>query len=291
MSNESIRVAIQGYPGSFHDVAAQSYWPGRAITLIPADSFDILGRLLCDDEADVAVMAIENSIAGTILQNYRILRENGFWVSGELYLRIKHQLLATKGSSLTDIKQVSSHPMAINQCRTFLGQYPHWKLIESEDTALSAFHVSSSNKKSKACIASSGAATLYNLDILASDIETNKTNYTRFFIVNRQPIPIVADANKASVYIRIPDEKGQLLKVLQVIQQHDLNMSKLQSFPVIGSLREYFFHLDIEFDHIDRYLGLKEDLLGLTFEYDETGIYKRAEIASILDNQSKIAQS
>ena len=175
--------------------------------------------------------------------------------------------------------------MAINQCRQFLSQYPHWKIVESEDTALSAQHVADKNKKSKACIASADAADIYHLQNMAPGIETNKTNYTRFFIVNKTQVDVSDDVNKASVYIRVQDKKGQLLKVLQVIQDHDLNMSKLQSFPVVGSFREYFFHLDIEFDHISQYLGLKEDLLNLTFEYDETGIYKRADITSILEKQ------
>lgn len=280
-----LRIAVQGYPGSFHDVAARRFWPDKNLVLIPADSFDILAQQLRDGIADMAVMAIENSIAGSILQNYRILRENGFWVSGEIYLRIKHNLLGIKGTTLDDIKEVASHPMAINQCRQFLSQYPHWKIVESEDTALSAQHVADKNKKSKACIASADAADIYHLQNMAPGIETNKTNYTRFFIVNKTQVDVSDDVDKASVYIRVQDKKGQLLKVLQVIQDHDLNMSKLQSFPVVGSFREYFFHLDIEFDHISQYLGLKEDLLNLTFEYDETGIYKRADITSILEKQ------
>lgn len=287
-TDSSLKVAIQGYPGSFHDMAARRFWTDRTLKMIPADSFDILAQQLRDGIADIAVMAIENSIAGSILQNYRILRKNGFWVSGEIYLRIKHNLLAVNGSKLDDIKEVASHPMAINQCLQFLSQFPHWKILESEDTALSAQHVTDKNKKSKACIASSDAAEIYNLQNLATGIETNKTNYTRFFIVNKSQIPVNDDVDKASVYIRVPDRKGQLLKVLQVIQNHDLNMSKLQSFPVLGSFREYFFHMDIEFDHISQYLGLKEDLLNLTFEYDETGIYKRADITSILEKQQNL---
>jgi prephenate dehydratase len=290
-SDKTLKVAIQGYEGSFHDVAARKYWPAKKIELLPADSFDILGQMLKSGQADIAVMAIENSIAGSILQNYRILRENDFWVSGDIYLRIKHNLLGVKGATLGDIKEVASHPMAINQCRQFLGQYAQWKLLESEDTALSAQHIAEKNKKSKACIASSQAAEIYGLDILAPGIETNKTNYTRFFIVNNQKTEIDPEADKVSVYIRIPDQKGQLLKVLQVIEDHNLNMSKLQSFPVIGSFREYFFHIDIEFDHISQYIGLKDDLLNLTFEYEETGIYKRADITSILEKQqNKITQ-
>lgn len=283
-----MKVVIQGYRGSFHDAAANIYWSSEHIELIAADSFDLLGAMLSKGEAEVAVMAIENSIAGTILQNYRVLRENGFWVSGELYLRVRHQLLGVNGGKIGDVRQVVSHPMAINQCRKFLGDFPHWKLVESEDTALSAQKVSKLNKKSTACIASERAAQLYNLQILHPNIETHNTNYTRFFIVHKHRTQVATDANKASVSIRIPDKKGQLLKVLQVINDHNLNMSKLQSYPVLGSLREYFFHLDIEFDHISQYFGLKENLLDLTFEYTELGIYKRADLSSIIHQHTSI---
>lgn len=283
-----MKVVIQGYPGSFHDAAANIYWPNEPLELVTADSFDLLATKLAMGEAEVAIMAIENSIAGSILQNYRILRENNFWVSGELYLRIRHQLLGVRGAKLDDVKQVESHPMAINQCRKYLSDFPHWKLVESEDTALSAHHISLLNKKSKACIASERAAQLYNLQILQQNVETHATNYTRFFIVCKYRSQPAFDANKASVSIRIPDEKGQLLKVLQVISDHNLNMSKLQSYPVLGSLGEYFFHLDIEFDHISQYQGLKENLLGLTFEYNELGIYNRADLTSIIRQRTSI---
>lgn len=290
MSNK-LKVAIQGYPGSFHDIAARQYWGERQTEMFPADSFDILATMLREGQTDVAVMAIENSIAGTLLQNYRILRENNFWVSGEIYLRIRHNLLALPGARLEDITEVASHPMALNQCLTFLQTLPHAKLVESEDTALSAKILASGTDTSKACIASTAAAHLYGLDVLAPGIETNKTNYTRFFIVNRHKTEVSPDADKASVYIRIPDRKGQLLKVLQAIDSHSLNMCKLQSFPVLGSFREYFFHIDIEFDHISQYLGLRSDLEALTFEYQETGIYKRADVSSIIEKQEKYRQT
>ncbi|MBK9255132.1 MAG: chorismate mutase [Saprospiraceae bacterium] len=285
---EKIRVAIQGYEGSFHHVASLRYWGKQETEVIPADSFDDMAKFLKKDQADIAVMAIENSIAGTILQNYRILRENGFWVNGDIYLRIRHHLLTVQNATLEDIREVASHPMAINQCREFLRNFPHWKLLESEDTALSAKIVAQKAKISKACIASEEAAKIHGLKILKEGIETSKSNYTRFFIVSPGKTPIPPDANKASVYIRIPDRKGQLLKVLEVIQHHNLNMSKLQSFPVVGSFREYFFHLDIEFEHISQYAGLKEDLLNLTFEYDELGIYKSADISDILKNHNQL---
>ena len=290
MTNDGFKAGIQGYPGSYHAIAARQYWQDAPLTLVPADSFDHLAAMLRDGSTDVAVMAIENSIAGTLLQNYRILRENGFWVSGEIYLRIKHNLLSLPGTKLSDITEVASHPMALNQCLEFLHGFPSWKLVESEDTALSALRLSQSRIHNHACIASEDAASLYGMQILARGIETNKANYTRFFIVNRQRTDIDPAADKASVYIRIPDRKGQLLKVLQVIDNHHLNMSKLQSFPVLGSFREYFFHIDIEFDHIHQYIGLRSELESLTFEYEETGIYRRADVTSIIEKQKKYRQ-
>jgi prephenate dehydratase len=282
-------IVIQGYPGSFHAEAALKYWPEKDLRLIPADSFDKLALILNNGEADQGVMAIENSIAGTLLQNYRILREYNFNVTGEIYLHIQHQLLGVKGALIKDIKQVASHPMAIYQCIDFLGQYPDWKIIESDDTALSAKHVAQKSKISRACIASSAAADIYGLDIIVPDIQSNKSNYTRFFIIQKNQEKVRSDADKASIYIRIPDEKGQLLKVLQVIHDHGLNLSKLQSFPVIGSFREYFFHLDIEFEHLAQFLNVKEDIIRLTFEYQELGLYKRADISQILQNQNKLS--
>jgi len=275
------KIAIQGYAGSFHDEVCTLYY-GDKVKSVPADSFDILARMLIADEVDGAIMAIENSIAGTILQNYRILRESGFWIVGERYLRIKHNLLVYPGGKIEDIREIHSHPMALNQCLQFLKKYPKIKLVESEDTALSALRVKEDANTKIASISSMRAADLYGLDTLAEGIETSSTNYTRFFILDKTKSEPADDVNKASIYIRIPDVKGQLLKVLQVIQDHDLNMSKLQSFPVLGNLREYFFHLDIEFDEISQYQNLKEDLMGFTQEYTELGIYKRDDFTKAL---------
>ena len=268
------RIAIQGYPGSFHDEVCRLHY-GDEIEIYPADSFNILGKMLKTGEVDRAVMAIENSIAGTLLQNYRILREAGFWITGEKYLRIKHNLMSNAGSSIEGLKEVHSHPMALNQCLEFLSRYPHIKLVETEDTALSAMHVKETGRVDLASISSLKASDLYGLEVLSEGIETNKTNYTRFFMLSKEKHAVRDDVNKVSIYIRIPDVKGQLLKVLQVIDDHDLNMSKLQSFPVLGKLREYFFHLDVEFDHLDQYKELKSDLEDFTHEYTELGIYKR----------------
>lgn len=275
------RIAIQGYAGSFHDEASSLYYGNEAESL-PADSFDILAKMLSDGIADAAVMAIENSIAGTILQNYRILRESGFWIVGERYLRIKHNLMSNPGTTLAQIKEVHSHPMALNQCLKFLRKHPHIKLVESEDTALSALRVKEDNRKDIASISSMRASQLYGLEVLAEGIETSETNYTRFFMLDKVKKIDAKKADKASIYIRISDIKGQLLKVLQVIHDHDLNMSKLQSFPVMGNLREYFFHLDIEFDELNQYENLREDLMEFTQEYTELGIYKRDNVSKAL---------
>jgi len=267
-------IAIQGYPGSFHDEVCKLYY-GDQVNIVSADSFSILGNMLSTGQVEKAIMAIENSIAGTLLQNYRILREAGFWITGERYLRIKHNLMSNKGVSIADIKEVHSHPMAINQCLEFLSRFDHIKLVETEDTALSAMHVKDSKRGDLASISSLEAASLYGLEILCEGIETNKTNYTRFFMLSKQRQELSAKVDKASIYLRIPDVKGQLLEVLQVIDDHGMNMSKLQSFPVLGKLREYFFHIDVEFDHIDQYEKLKAELQKFTHEYTELGIYER----------------
>ncbi|MEM9545099.1 MAG: prephenate dehydratase [Bacteroidota bacterium] len=268
------KIAIQGYPGSFHDEVCRLHY-GHEVEVVPADSFNILGKMLSMGNVSDAVMAIENSIAGTLLQNYRILREAGFWITGEKYLRIKHNLLANVSATLAGIKEVHSHPMALNQCLEFLSRHSHIKLVETEDTALSAQKVKESQRKDLASISSLNAAKLYGLSVIGEGIETNKTNYTRFFMLSKNRQVVGEEADKASIYIRIPDLKGQLLKVLQVIDDHNLNMSKLQSFPVLGKMREYFFHLDIEFENLEQYQTLKSDLLRFTHEYTELGIYKR----------------
>ncbi len=275
-------IAIQGHPGSFHDEAAQK-WFKSDLNLLPADSFEELAEILVKKKADYAVMAIENSIAGTILQNYRILRENGFWIFGETYLRIEMNLMAYPGVKLSDLKRVESHPMALNQVLDYLRNYPEITRVTSKDTALSAAKVAQKKSRKKGVVASKHAASLYGLDILASNIETHKNNYTRFFIIgNEKEIYDTRAVNKVSAFIKIPDKKGQLLKVLQKIEDHNLNLSKLQSFPVLGSFREYFFHMDIEFDHIDQYFNLKDDILQVTSVFQELGIYARADLSQVL---------
>jgi prephenate dehydratase len=295
MRTKDLKVSIQGYEGSFHAQAARKHFQKDVLELIPADTFEDLAGQLANAHSDVAIMAIENSIAGTILQNYRILRERKFWIEGEVYLRIEHCFMINQDTDPKNITQILSHPMALNQCLDYIhDNYPYAKLIETEDTALSAIHLAKNPQSNVACIASKQAGIANDLKILDYGIESNKTNYTRFFVVRPKERAYDEEkVNKVSLYLKIPDEKGQLLKVLQSIHSQNLNMSKLQSFPVMGSFRDYFFHIDIEFDYIEQYRIVKDEIQSFALEFAELGIYKRADEGigkvnqAVLENENK----
>ena len=284
------KVIIQGFPGSFHDDIAHRYFGEDALDLVCAASFGELVHRFCSDHTiDSAVMAIENSIAGTILQNYRLVREAGLHIVGEAYLRIKMNLIGHKGVQLEDLTEVHSHPMALYQCTLFLNDYPKVKLVESEDTALSVKYLSESGSKNVAAIASLRAAQLYGLSVLQAGIENNKSNYTRFFILARDKQTHVADSDKASIWCTISHEKGSLARLLQLIHSHDVNLSKLQSYPLLGTLSAYSFHLDLEFDTVAQYRKLRAAMLELTGQFQELGLYKRADITAAANTDDTIA--
>ena len=278
--NRRIKIAVQGVSGCFHEEAARKFFGKNRMEAIEAETFEILAETVAEDNSiHYGIMAIENSIAGSILQNYRILREKKFWITGEVFLRIEHNLMALPGQTIEDIKDVSSHPMAINQCLEYLKSIPHLKLIESSDTALSAKEIMENNIRGRAAIGSKTAAELYGLEILAPGIETSKQNYTRFFIVSKESeFSSIGNADKASIYLRVPDESGCLLKVLETIADQNINISKLQSYPVINEVSQYYFHLDLEFDHLTQYETVIEELKDKTIALDELGIYKKATI-------------
>ena len=274
------KLVVQGFPGSFHDEVARRYFGNNHIEIVPAKSFSSLAHMLDEDSTiHYGIMAIENSIAGSILQNYKLLREHNFWICGEEYLRVNHQLMALPGQNIKQIHTAESHPMAIYQCREFFSKNRHISLIESADTALSAKKIADEQLQGVAAIGSKLAAQLYNLEIITPNIETSKVNYTRFIIISREAqYNSLGNANKASIYLRVPHQFGSLLKVLQTLADWKINISKLQSFPVLGEINTYYFHLDLEFDNIDQYesaiLELKEVSSGL----EELGIYKKAII-------------
>ena len=272
------QIAIQGYKGCFHEEAARKYFNTRELDVLECDNFNVLADAVKDD-TPLGIMAIENSIAGSLLQNYRILRENNFTIIGEVYLRIVHNLMAMPNQTIEDIVEASSHPMAINQCLHFFRSYPDIKLTESADTALSAKLVAENQLTGFGAIASKTAADLYGLQILASSIETSKINYTRFFIIQDGENNINRDdVNKASIYLRVKDQPGCLLKVLSIIESQDVNISKLQSYPVLGMVSQYFFHLDLEFENIDQYENIMSRLDEVTLEKKQLGIYKKAKV-------------
>jgi prephenate dehydratase len=276
MPNASkIRIITQGIPGSFHFEAANNYFKNETLDFVSADSFiELATGYVQDNTIDYGVMAIENSIAGSIIKNYKILRENRFRIIGEIYQPIIHNLMAVKGQSIKDIKEVRSHPMAINQCLNFLKAHNIHKYVTTIDTAHSAKVISENQEKGVAAIASIESASIYNLDIIAPSIQSSTINYTRFFIFQRDEAAIpVGHFNKASIYLRTTHQKGSLLKVLQVIYKYDINLSKLQSFPVLDNFNKYYFHLDLEFETTEQYVQVIPELQKLTQELDVLGVY------------------
>ena len=271
----TVRVSIQGYEGSFHQVAAQQFF-GKDVGVLPCATFrDVIKIASNKKESDGGVMAIENSIAGSILANYNLLQKSSLKITGEIYLQIRQNLLVNPGVGLEDIREVHSHTMALQQCYDFLDKHK-WKLVETEDTALSAKHVHQHKSKHIAAIASKLAADLFQLDVLAPNIQTLKNNYTRFLILQRQDVAQpVNDANKASVNFHTDHSRGSLAKVLTRIADGGINLSKLQSFPIPGSDFKYSFHADMEFDTMSQFEYVIEQIKPLTEEVRIYGVYKR----------------
>lgn len=271
------RVSIQGYEGSFHQVAAQQFF-GKHVQVIPCATFrDVVKIAGNKKESEAGIMAIENSIAGSILPNYTLLQKNNLMITGEVYLPIKQQLLVNPGVKLEDIREVHSHPMAIQQCLEFLDNYD-WKLVETEDTALSAKHIHQHHSKHIAGIASKLAADLFALEIIAPNIHTQKNNYTRFLVLQREDIAVpVENANKASVNFHTDHSRGSLAKVLTRIADGNVNLSKLQSFPIPGSDWHYSFHADMEFDTTEQFYQVIENIKPITQELRIYGVYKNGK--------------
>jgi prephenate dehydratase len=272
------KVTIQGYEGSFHQVAARQFF-GKNVEVIPCATFREVVRIGEDTKvSDGGVMAIENSIAGSILPNYNLLQKSKLQVIGEVYLSISQNLLVYPGVKLEEIKEVHSHPMAILQCLDYL-ENQDWKLVESDDTALSAKQVHQHKSKHIAAIASKLAAQLYDLDVITPDIHTLKNNITRFLIMVpvKQKIEI-ADADKASIYFQTDHSKGILSKVLAKIAQGGANLSKLQSMPIPGSTFKYGFYADIEFEQKKQLDKLLVELKSMTNSFKVFGVYKKGKV-------------
>jgi len=272
-----IRIAIQGGFGAFHEMAAYGYFTDKDIEIVPQDTFKDLMLSLSNGKVDYAIMAIENSVAGSILPNYKLLQESGEKIIGEIYLRIRQNLVALPGQRIRDIREVYSHPMAIMQCEKFFEKHPHIKLVDSIDTALSAKMIAEKKLKNVGAIASSLAADMYKLETLAAGIETNKKNYTRFLIleINGKRVSSIRNVNKASVYFTLSHEVGSLSKILSILFYYNINLSKIQSMPVIGVRWQYQFYIDVEFDNYDRYIHALQAVKPFTGSLGIMGEYSK----------------
>jgi prephenate dehydratase len=267
------KYAIQGFNGSFHHEAAHHYF-GKNVETICCATFKQTFSEAQKKENNGALVAIENSIAGSILPNYTLLQKSNLTITGEIYMQIKQHLLANKNISLTDIKEVQSHPMALLQCSNFLEKH-HFKLVETEDTALSAKYIKQHHCKHIAAVASKLAASIYDLTILATNIHSEKNNITRFLIVEKQSINWHKDHNKASLYFETTHTKGALAAILQIMAKHNCNLTKLQSFPIPGSNFDYYFYVDVEFTAIALLQKMQTELVKKTKQFKILGIYKK----------------
>ena len=281
MNQTKKKIAIQGWPGANHEIAAKAYFEDENLEIIPCLTFPDLFETLKKDPDCYGIIAIENTLVGSLLPNYTMLKDSDLVIIGEYKLRIKHQFLALPGQTIKDIKEVYSHPMAIAQCEAFFKQYPHIKLIESEDTALSAKRIADEKLEGIGAIASELAAEMYELKTLAKNIETNKKNFTRFLIVSDRGKTEVDNlllenrVNKSSVVFSLPHEEGSLSKILTILAFYNINLTKIQSLPIVGQEWEYLFYVDLTFTDYKRYLQSLDAIRPLTSKLKSLGEYEK----------------
>ena len=271
------RVAIQGIAGCFHETAARRYFRDEAIEVVPCRSFGELFARMAGDPALLGIAAIENTIAGSLLPNHELLRQSRARIVGEQKLRISHVAAALPGQGLDAVSEVRSHPIALMQCGDYLKAHPAMKVVERDDTAGSAREIAEQRLRGTAAICGAGAAELYGLEILERGIETNKHNFTRFLLLaDRSRAAGFTDparTNKASLVFSLPHTQGSLSKVLTLLSFYEINLSKIQSLPIIGREWEYRFYVDVTFDDPVRYRQAIEAARPLTSDFRILGEY------------------
>lgn len=272
------RIAIQGIIGSFHDIAAHQYFEGEQIQLICCQTFEEVFEAMKADPTTLALVAIENTIAGSLLHNYELLRESDVTIVGEHKLHIQHSISCLPEDDWDTLTEVHSHPVALMQCRNFLSKHPGIAAVEDEDTAGSAEKINRLQKRHWAAICHSDAARYYGLKVLEDSIEDNKHNYTRFLVLSN---PMKADflrpineADKASLVFSLPHEEGSLSKILTILSFYGINLTKIQSLPVIGHEWEYLFYVDVTYTDFIRYRQSIDAIIPLTKELKILGEYK-----------------
>ena len=309
-TSKKLKIAIQGVHGAFHEIAARSFHPTDDIEVVPADTFAELVRKVETGETDAAVMAIENTIAGSLLGNYNLLNDSDLRIRGEVFLRIKQNLMVLKGVKIEDLKSVHSHPIALQQCVEFFQHYPHIKLVEATDTALVAKQIQEKGSRKIGAVASTLAAKMYDMDLLAESIETYKKNYTRFLYLTKnetftdssnqdlsenssqngqnviarheatsgvhfaQKSFIVRDFNKVSTVFTTQHTVGSLHKALETLALNGCNLTKIQSAPIMDKPWEYMFFMDFTLDDSSNYIPTMNALKAVTGELRILGEYK-----------------
>ncbi len=269
-------IGIQGIQGSFHHIVANEYY-GNNIDIDEFQSFEIMARHLAEGKSDASIMAIENSIAGSIIPNYALIDEYNLSIVGEYYLKISHNLLALENQSIDDIIEVHSHPMALLQCRDFFKKHPKIKLVEDTDTALSAKKIHMNNEKGIAAIASALASHLYSLDVLAENIQTIENNETRFVVLERSTPNNKSVFDKASIKFELDHKRGSLATILNVLSDCKMNLTKIQSMPKIETPWRYSFFVDITFESSDDYFKAKSIIEIMAKDFKVLGEYKNSK--------------
>ena len=272
------RIAIQGFKGSFHDIASKHFFSDEQIDLICCGTFDQVFQKISEDPTTIGMIAIENTIAGSLLHNYELLRDSNTTITGEYKLHISHSICCLPEDSMNEIKEIHSHPVALMQCRNFLKRFPGIKLVEEEDTAGSAEIIATNHKKGWAAICHADAAELYGLKVLENNIEDNKHNFTRFLVIcnpNKADLlrPLLK-ANKSSLVFSLPHEEGSLSSVLAILSFYKINLSKIQSLPIIGREWEYMFYIDLLFSDFTRYRQAIDAITPLTNDLKILGEYE-----------------
>ena len=279
------KVAIQGGLGAYHEIAARNYFADDEVSILPCLTFRDIFAEAKKDPSLIGVMAIENTIAGGLLPNHDLLKLNDLWIVGECKLRISHSLAALPGQAITDIKEVISHPMALMQCDDFLDTLKGVKVVEHEDTALAAKEIAENNLHGVAAICSSYAAELYDLEVLASGIETNKRNFTRFLILAQQEMLAELqknnNINKSSLVFVLPHTEGSLSRVLSVLSFYGVNLTRIQSLPILGREWEYQFYIDLTFSDYERYKQSIEAIMPLVADLKVLGEYSKSKNISL----------
>ena len=277
------KITIQGVAGCFHDAAAHIYFDGEEVETVPCETFPVMFDTLSMDSSLLGIMAVENTIAGPLLQNHELLRQSSLKVIGELKMRISHVLCALPGQDIDSLTEVNSHPMALMQCEQFLRRHPNLKVVERFDTAGSAEEIARDNLVGHAAVCGEYAAELYGLHILERGIETNKRNFTRFLILADaltagETGPSEKDIDKASIVFTLPHTQGALSKILTILSFYDINLSKIQSTPIVGREWEYRFYVDLTFDSLLRFHQAIDAVRPLIRDLNILGEYSEAKV-------------